>query len=307
MENLVRRYRKLIMESDNKQELLDSLFREYKTRVFDYFNGTIINPDWRNYIVDLVSIIRDMPIEYIIDTNIASVKKPTLDSKAEFLRCKVFKKYEIEDVLDYIVYYGRKKLVPNQDIRKYDDYDVVNRCSSSSKNVDDIADVFELGHRIVRIDPGFSYEDLLLNGSGKHYFNIIEYKGKEFLVDVSYKQFFKKHACSLERLGVPLLFPPLAGIFMIQDDFRKQVAECLLKRGWIELTPETGKAYFDGFAISYRNGLYYEDKDIVFETDYTYANYKNFLKGIDNQVKHEGKNVLGYQLRPLKNPSMRFK
>lgn len=307
MEDLVRRYRKLIMESDNKQELFDQLYREYKMRVFDYFDGTTINKDWDNCITDLLSIEKEIPLEYIIDASISINVNEKLEMSINRGNRDIVNKYGIEDVLDYLVYYGRDNLVVDQNIKMYDDLDVTNKCKIGAKKVDDMAKTCGLNHRLVRIDPGFSYVDLLLNGSGYHYFNLIEHKGKKCLVDVTYKQFFRKYRCSLERLGIPKLFPPLAGAFMVRDDLRMIVAKTLLNRGWIELTPDVVKAYFDGFALSYRNGLYYEDKEIVFETDYTRDNYKDFLCGVDNQVRHEGKSVLGYQLRPLKNPSIRFK
>jgi hypothetical protein len=37
---------------------------------------------------------------------------------------------------------------------------------------------------------------------------------------------------------------------MIEDEKRKNVAEQLLKNGWIEATPENIKAYMDGFEMA---------------------------------------------------------
>lgn len=205
-----------------------------------------------------------------------------------------------------MVYYGRTS-ISGQDIDYYNELDVVNKCKYGSEKVKLMADICGFNNHLIRIEQGFSSINLLCDGYGCHYFNIVLYKDKAYLVDVTYKQFFKESKCSLERLGIPKRLSPLAGIFMVNDEFRKDVAETLLKRGWIELTPEVTKAYFDGFAISYRNGIYYEEKGLVFETGYTDHNYRDFIRGCDNQVNHEGEYVLGYQLRPLKNPSMRFK
>ena len=37
---------------------------------------------------------------------------------------------------------------------------------------------------------------------------------------------------------------------MIMDEKRKEVAQTILQRGWIEATPENIKAYLDGFAMA---------------------------------------------------------
>ena len=87
---------------------------------------------------------------------------------------------------------------------------------------------------------------------------------------------------------------------MIMSEERKKVAEVLLKRGWIELDQNVFKHYMDGFAISFRNGLYYEQtNDFSYTTNYTASDYEKFLFGADTQILHEGDEVLGYQKRPL--------
>ena len=306
MEELIRTYQKLFQESDNKAELLDELYREYKMRSPEYFDGKEFDLYWSIYFDRLCSFVRDMPLEYIIDASVANYEKPLLDSKK--INCNNAGNYDIEDVLDYLVYCGRCKISDGGNIESFDSMDIEGQCKKTSKNVDKMASKLQLKHQLVRIDPGFTCDNLLFNGYGFHYYNLIESNNQEYLIDISYKQFFKKNRCSLERLGMPFYFPPFAGTFMAMDEKRRKVAETLLKRGWIKLTDEIYKAYLDGFTMSYRNGIYYEEKgEVVYETDYTIDDYRNFLAGIDNQVNHEGKHVLGYQLRPLKNPEMRFK
>ncbi len=305
MEELIRTYKKLIAESDNKVELLDELYREYKKRAPEYFDGKEFDLYWSIYFGMLCSLVKDMPLEYIIDASVASLKKPLLASKQ--LNGNNWQDYDIEDILDYLVYYARCQISNHCTIESYNNMDIEGKCKKSSKIVDKKASKMQLNHQLVRIDPGFLYDSSLFNGYGFHYYNLIEHQSRNYLIDISYKQFFKKNRCSLERLGMPFYFPPFAGAFMVMDDKKRKVAETLLRRGWIELTDETYKAYLDGFAMSYRNGLYYEEKGcVVYETDYTIDDYKKFLAGVDNQVNHEGKDGLGYQLRPLKNPEMRF-
>ena len=65
------------------------------------------------------------------------------------------------------------------------------------------------------------------------------------------------------------------------------------------------KYYLDGFAISFRNGLYYDETgDYSFTTPYTFDEYIDFLNGKDSQVKREGKLVLGYHEKPVTRISM---
>ena len=92
------------------------------------------------------------------------------------------------------------------------------------------------------------------------------------------------------------------------DEERKIIANSVISRGWIPFTEENVKKYFDGFALSYRNGLYYEllgkvDYNTVFDFD----DYFNFLNGCDTLFKYEPKEGIGYQKRPLKNPNINFK
>ena len=101
---------------------------------------------------------------------------------------------------------------------------------------------------------------------------------------------------SLERIGIPFLSSAKPGIFMTLNDNRMFLADKLLKRGWIHLTEDNIKNYFDGFALSYRNGFYYDETDdYSFTTNYTSSDYVNFLEGKDSQVNHEGERVLKLQ------------
>lgn len=91
--------------------------------------------------------------------------------------------------------------------------------------------------------------------------------------------------------------------FMKMDETRIEVATSLLTRGWIKLDDINLKAYLDGFTMSFRNGLYYEEtEDYSFKPVYTYDDYEMFLREEDNQINHEAREILGYQNRPLKKP-----
>ncbi len=99
----------------------------------------------------------------------------------------------------------------------------------------------------------------------------------------------------LSRIGLIGLSGCDPGIFMYMDPQRKKVAETLLKNGFIKVTKESLKCYLDGFTLSFRNINYYEKtNDYSFQTPYTFEDYLRFLKREDDQIKHEGKENLGY-------------
>lgn len=89
---------------------------------------------------------------------------------------------------------------------------------------------------------------------------------------------------------------------MMKNESYKKIAQHLINFGWIEATNQNLKIYFDGFAISFRNGIYYEDtKDFIFRTDYLAEDYISFLDGKGSQLEKEPVISLGRQMRPLKS------
>ncbi len=140
-----------------------------------------------------------------------------------------------------------------------------------------------------------------------HYIVLIERDNKTYIVDCTYSQFFSRYGNEIERLGNYCYIGCFPGIYMIKDKERERVARTILKRGWIELTEENGKHYFDGFALSYRNGLFYENLGVAdYSTPYTIEDYHNFLFGDDSQLKREGRKYLGYQMEQLKKSDFKF-
>ena len=66
------------------------------------------------------------------------------------------------------------------------------------------------------------------------------------------------------------------------------------------MNEENIKNYFDGFAISFRNGTFYDlTEDYSYTTNYSPYDYLRFINGYDSQYHHEGEEVLGYQRKKL--------
>jgi len=71
------------------------------------------------------------------------------------------------------------------------------------------------------------------------------------------------------------------------DESRMETAQQLLKYGYMEMTPENVKNYFDGFFFAGRNGGYYAEqgKDFLDSSDYDVKyDYTDYLDAIDGKI-----------------------
>ncbi len=267
--------------------LLEDIFQDLKILSPSFYRSYGFHPKYEEYIRKLLHNRLKMNVEYICDTT----TKTAIPKE--------------EDILNYIVYRHHKAILWMLD-DKYTDInhvDLTDACIVSSFKVKDICDELKIPCKVCQIHPGYDHTARLFGLCGFHYFTIITINNKNYLIDCTYKQFFKKANCLLEEIGVPLTCAPSPGIFMQQTETRQRVANKILKDGWIELTEETLKDYCDGFTLSFRNGLYYEQfNDNSFTTSYTYEDYMRFLEGKDNQINHEPIECLGPLKKVLKKP-----
>lgn len=267
---------------------LEELYRYVRSIQNNYFTHGNLSKDF-NYISRyLKKAEEDIPREFIIESSPNNNEKFSSDE---------------EEKLRYIIYNVRSKLLEN-DIND----PLTNKCSYSSNLVSRYASELDLDTRNIVIYPGFDKEHSLLHlGSGYHTFSIVTINNKKYIVDLTYRQFFLKDKSSLERIGVCALFNTLPGKFMTMSDSRLKTASKLLRDGYIEMTDENIKNYFDGFALSYRNATYYEEtEDFSFTTVYSPYDYMRFINEEDSQINHEGIDRLGYQKKILRNPNIRF-
>jgi len=254
----------------------------------------------RNILISIKSHIQNGHSIENLDLYIKSFAHNRLFMKPEYIcdTCLKLNNNEKQNILNFIVKKAcdRVLLYFNDKYSNINEVDMTNNCIAISFWVKDICDELSIPCKVVKLYPGFDEKTKIFGGYGFHYFNIITIKNKNYLVDISYKQFFKKNTNFLEEIGIPYLCAPLAGTFMLMDKDRKKLANELLENGFIELNKDALKLYCDGFALSYRNGLYYKYFGNSFNTNYTSEDYTNFLIGNDSQIKHEPIECLG----PLK-------
>lgn len=296
----LRKYKKIIIENKNNYNLLASTMDEvYKLMrsIAPIFFITEDYLDAREFYYSLVEEVKSIE-SYIPDSHFIIASEPNFIYQKD--KPKKPNLSDSEALLDWIVYMARTEYAYTNFWTKktsIDNLSFENECVDMSKIIFSICSANDIKCVIKRINPGFLETAILHNGTNFHDICVVTINGMKYLVDCTYRQFFMLRNNSLERIGIPYLFSTKPGIFMTLYDKRLYLAANLLKRGWIPFSKDNIKNFFDGFALSFRNGLYYDETgDYSFTTNYSSENYVNFLNGTDNQVKHEGEEVLQKQL-----------
>ena len=185
---------------------------------------------------------------------------------------------------------------------------LTNECKNTSYLISDICRALNIPNQVIKIPAAFNDEINLYNGSGYHYFVIARIDNQEFLIDCTYRQFFRADANNLHRMGIVGFCGCDPGIYMMLNKNRKNVALAILKNGWIKCTEENFKHYLDGFTLSFRNGLYYDwIGKVDYSVGYTADDYVEFLTGEDYITNYEPVEGLGEQETPLKNTHLKFR
>lgn len=218
-----------------------------------------------------------------------------------------------EEFLDLIVWLSRRGLY--QDFiydyeykESLDDCTMTNECYVASSLVESMCEAFNVPAKKIKIPPGFTDDIKLFDGNGYHYFVLVTLNDREYLVDITYRQFFRLDRNLIGRMGVYGMSGCDPGIYMTMDEGRMNVAMQLLKKGWIEADKDNFKHYMDGFALAFRNCLFYEkNKRYDLTVPYTFEDYKSFLVGDDHQIAYEGEECLGIQDEPLKDKDYCYK
>lgn len=293
-----------IKQTQASPELIKELYLFVKKVVPEFYIEGFMHPRYSYLLTTLFFCEMRIPKEFIIES------KPNFNIQ-KFKNLKECS--SSKDIIEYIVYETRKALALKHSLNKnnpvnLDIFSLENDCEFSSEKAKEICDSLNIESYILEIYPGYSESAKLCNGNGFHMCNIIKLNNQYYLIDCTYRQFFTLNQNYLDRIGIVDTSGCRPGRFMLMNDERKQIASTILKDGWIALDNNTLKHFLDGFTISFRNGLYYENtRDFTYTTPYTIEDYINFLQGNDNQINREGLENLGYQKKPLKNWNLSFK
>lgn len=290
-------YEKLFLKLDDyKTKILNSSnYKEVYIDLYNYLAKICPNLFSNNYpkriFFEVLKKIQEyealIPDGYIIDT------VPKIDRKL----LPIFP--STDELLDYIIYTTLDFISLNKKDIDIKTFDFTNFCCDAVMQMEELCASLDIDFSSIDLEPGFTNNPELYNGTGFHYFGIATINNEYYLLDPTYRQFFTKRHNFLERIQIPFTSGCLPGLFMLMKEERFSVAKTLIKRGWIKINDEIYKNYMDGFAISYRNGIYYEyTGNFSYTTKYTVDDYQRFINGEDNQVNHEGIESLGYQLRP---------
>ena len=158
-------------------------------------------------------------------------------------------------LLDQIVYQTRKKLSERHDLSKAS---LAKCCIDTSSYLEKVCS--KLGVEFISIGINQSLEHGIF-----HHFTIIKIpqddgSHKLYLTDCTYRQFFTMNNSNPHRIGV--MRGPVAGCsigaYMMMNENRRNIAETILSNGYIELTPEVFKEYFDSIIYSSRSKDYYD-------------------------------------------------
>lgn len=219
-----------------------------------------------------------------------------------------------EELLDYIAWFTRVRLyeshvdeAPGETI-EFNKLHLTNDCRLGSNIIKLLCDSLKIPCEVIKIPPAFTDEFMLYRGNGFHYFCLVTIDDVKYIFDTTYRQFFTLNSNNLNRLGVMGLTGCNPGVYMLMNDSRKNTALNILKKGYVVASNDNLKNYFDGFCLSYRNGLFYEwIGEVDYTTPYTVEEYFNFLSGEELLFDYEPIEFLGEQQEPLKKCNFRFK
>lgn len=271
------------MPTSHYIEKMNIFYNELKRLSYENYDGISLSQDYKQAVSILTNTEWYAPLHYI-----CNVQEGFIPS---------------EDIINEIINLALKKVLPGYLDKEFD---YTGHCGEVTHEIRNICKKLGIEHQTIEINPLFNKKkyspfDELLGDSIRHYASLIKINNKQYLIDITYRQFFMINQNNINRIGVPYVNSCNPGFFMMQNEIYKKIAQHLLDFGWIEATEQNLKAYFDGFAISFRNGIYYEDmKEYVFKADYQVEDYFSFLEGNGSQLDNEPILSLGRQTRPLK-------
>lgn len=218
------------------EEAMDALYDHFST----YSEEKLRNFDLQIIIFGVERLLKN---EYLPLNN-----TPIYDSNNDTIPDKT------EDLLDYIIHCTRKIISKYNDLEKDS---LEKTCPYTSSRLEEICSSLKI--ETIHLAIG---ENLKIGMF--HEFTIIRIPQedgtyKNYLADCTYRQFFTKQNSNPRRIGV--MRGPAAGssigAYMMMTERRKEIAETILTKGYIELTPEVFKEFFDSIMYSFADKEYY--------------------------------------------------
>ena len=262
--------KKFIIENKNLPGGMDKI-KLMMNKVYKHFKRVIPKADFNDKrLVEVFSLERLLSDVYLPLKN-----EPIYDpNREEVIPSNITTEEDCVQMMEVIVHRTRKSLSENFDLKTAS---LEQHCINTSWEVQNICEKLGVKQTSYSCSQNLGY-------SFFHCFNVVSFElpngeTKYYLVDCTYRQFFIYSYSFLERIGMPYNSGPSMGAYMMMDDRRKQIAEEILTKGFIEFTPEVIKAYFDSFVFSGRNGLYYDSlgkrqlSKVDYEPHYTCDDY----------------------------------
>ena len=283
-----------LINKNNYYLTMDFLYKYVKMITNDYYNNEYMIPEYSDILETLLYVEETSHYNKIFDFDMPILYK---DEK------------EPVDYIEKLIFDSRRNLLNfhNMDKINTNHVNFANKCIHASQTVFCKCTTDNVKSYIVKVHPGYKRGNNIENDLRCHYFNIVYYDNKYYLIDLSYAQFFAPNKNVFSRLGVVGTDGCDVGIYMMQNDKSKKIVKKIIKDGYIELNEDVFKTYMDAFTLSFRNGLYYDSNNInSFEVGYSVDDYVKFILEEDNQINHEGLENLGKQRKPLKNNEIDF-
>ena len=196
-------------------------------------------------------------VEKLLRTEFLPIRtEPIYDEDFEVsLPTTIKSKDDATKFLDYIIHDTRKMISKSKDL-KNDSLEQL--CIGTASYLERISS--ELGLDVI----GFGVDKELKYGFF-HHFSIIRIPFddgtfKNYIADCTYRQFFIKSNSYLNRIAVVRgrVKGCSVGRYMMMTKRRREIAEIILSKGYIEVTPEVIKEYFDAIIFSGRDKTYYD-------------------------------------------------
>lgn len=309
---------------------------QYKAKLEECYDGLVVASDYQSKVKELdkvYSLLKSasatlcskgsnffynslldkvIDCEDLVESTFIVESDPLFDTCDSRFANKSFNEIDKEDILDYLVWFTRMRLLDNhqdetEELVDFNKLHLTNDCNLSSNILKLICGTLNLECKIIKIPPAFTDEYKLYNGNGFHYFCLITVDDIQYIVDPTYRQFFTLDSNNINRMGVLGLNGCNPGVYMLMNESRKNTAINILRKGYVVADLENLKNYFDGFCLSYRNGLFYEGEgEALYTTPYTVDDYYSFLEEKELLFDYESIDCMGQQDKPLKNIKFRF-